>query len=77
MQKSLTLKNRYSTGRITSPPRLSSVFSGGCPILGATWPESLYLFGNEFCTGATVCVPTERAMSATSGTRAIGSPPLG
>jgi len=36
----------------------------------------LILGHDELCTGATVRVPTERAMSATSGTRAIGSPPL-
>jgi len=34
-------------------------------------PESLYLSDNELSTGARVHVPTERAMSATSGTRAI------
>jgi len=39
-------------------------------------PESLYLSDNELSTGARVRVPTERAMSATSGTRALGSPPL-
>ena len=30
----------------------------------------------ELCAGVMVCVPTERALSATSGTRAIGSSPL-
>jgi len=29
-------KKWYSTGRITGSLRLSSVFSGACPILGAT-----------------------------------------
>jgi len=38
MQKSLTLTNRYSTGRIASPPHVSSVFSGGYSSLGANWP---------------------------------------
>jgi len=38
MQKSLTLTNRYSIGRIASPPHVSSVFSGGYSSLGANWP---------------------------------------
>ena len=66
-----------STRRVTNPPHLSSAFSGGCLI---SWeqpdPPSLYLSGNELCTGATVRVPTERAMSGISGTHAIGLPPL-
>jgi len=65
------------TGRVGGLPSLSSVFSGGCLI---PWeqadPASLSLSGNELCTGATVRVPTERGMSATSVTRAISSPPL-
>jgi len=58
----------------------SSVFSGGCPSLGsnvAPRTAYLYLSGNELCIGATVRVPTERAVRATSGTPAIGSPSLG
>jgi len=65
------------TGRVASPPRLSSVFSVGCLL---SWeqpdPASLYLSGNELCTGATVRVPTKRGMSSTSVTRAISSSPL-
>jgi len=51
-------------------------FQETVPVLGATWPRVLYLSGNELCTGATMRVPTERAVRATSGTRAIGSPSL-
>ena len=37
---------------------------------------SLVTNSGELCAGAMACVSTERALSATSGTRAIGSPPL-
>jgi len=39
-------------------------------------PTYLYLSGNELCIGVTMPVPTERAVHATSGTLAIGSPSL-
>jgi len=58
------------------PPCLISVFSGGCPDLDQPCLASLYLSENELCTEATVLVPTVRPMSATSSTRAVGSPQL-
>ena len=60
----------------TSPP-LCSVFQGGCPDLGNNLAPSPSTFSdNALCTGAPVRVPTVRVMSATSVTRAVGSPPL-
>jgi len=48
--------------------------------LSQSWEQSgpayLYLSVNELCTGAAMRVPTERAVHATSGTRAIVSPSL-
>jgi len=55
---------------------LSVSFQVVVPILDQPGLASLYLSDNELCTEATVRVPTERAMSAASGTRAVGSPPL-
>jgi len=46
------------------------------PILDQPDLASLYLSDNELRTGATVRVPTVRSMSATSGTRVVGSPTL-
>ena len=56
----------------------NGVFSGGCPNLGSNLapPTSTYLVANWICTGATMRVPAKRAVCATSGTRAIGSPSL-
>ena len=50
-------------------------FQVAVPVLGATWPR-VPISGNELCTGAAMRVPTERAVRATSDTRAIGSPSL-
>ena len=50
-------------------------FQVAVPVLGATWPL-VPLHTWELCIGATMRVPTERAVRTTSGTRAIGSPPL-
>ena len=36
----------------------------------------LVMNSGELCAGVTARVPTDRALSAASGTRAIGSPPL-
>jgi len=67
----------WTTGRVTSSPRLSSYLR----CLSRSWnqpgPAFLYRSGNKLCIGATVGVRIERARSATSGTRAVGSPPLG
>jgi len=46
------------------------------PILDQPGIAPLCLSDIELCTEATVRVPTVRAISATSGTRAVGSPPL-
>jgi len=52
-------------------------FQVAVPVLGATWPRvPIPISGNELCTGAAMRVPTERAVRATSDTRAIGSPSL-
>jgi len=55
---------------------LSVSFQVVVPILYQPCLASLYLSENELCTEATVLVPTVRPMSATSSTRAVGSPQL-
>jgi len=55
---------------------LAVSFQAVVPILDQPGLVSLYLSDNKLCTEATVRVPTVRAMSPTSGTRAVGSPPL-
>jgi len=51
-------------------------FQVAVPVLEQPGPAYLYLSGNELCTEATMHMPTERPVRATSGTCVVGSPSL-
>ena len=59
-----------------APPHLSSFFSGCCHELGSTWPRVPLPFLEQTLHWSDRAYAQERAMSATSGTHAVGSPPL-